>query len=191
MHILWIFIKPNVWYSSSLKILAIERWFPFSFTKNLQGCHFVVGGPKNFKLLAEIYFESSLQNAVLSSLLLFLCACYYVDEVATSTAPNFKYSWPLYLIFVNMINLCPNIWFIENSKCQQFFHLRKKPPKKQIFHIFKRLLFCNGQPIDMNVDVFWETSVGFLKSVVFQQFPIYSRGNVNLNVKNRSKFNCL
>ena len=75
LHILCIFIKPNVWYSQSLKILAIKRCFPFNFAKSLQG-HFVVGGPKNFKLLADICFENSLQNTVLSSLLLFLCACY-------------------------------------------------------------------------------------------------------------------
>ena len=31
-----------------------------------------------------------------------------------------------------------------------------------------------GSPIDMNVDVFWETSVGFLRSVVLQLFPKYS-----------------
>ena len=37
LHILWIFIKPNVWYSWSLKILAIKRWFLFNFAKNLQG----------------------------------------------------------------------------------------------------------------------------------------------------------
>ena len=71
LHILCIFIKPNVWYSWSLKILAIKRWFPFNFAKTLQGCHFVVGGPKSFKLLANICFENSLQNTVLPSLLLF------------------------------------------------------------------------------------------------------------------------
>ena len=76
LHILFIFTKPNVWYSWSLKILAIKRWFLFNFAKTLQGPHFVVGGPKNFKLLADISFESSLQNTVLPSLLLFLCACY-------------------------------------------------------------------------------------------------------------------
>ena len=76
LHILWIFIKPNVWYSWSLKMLAIKRWFPFNFEKILQGRHFVVGGPKNFKLLADISFDSSLQNTILPSLLLFLCACY-------------------------------------------------------------------------------------------------------------------
>ena len=75
LHILCIFIKPNVWYLWSLKILAIKRWFPFNFAKILQGRHFVVGGPKNFKLLADISFESSLQNIVFSGLLLFLCTC--------------------------------------------------------------------------------------------------------------------
>ena len=76
LHILCIFIKPNVWYSWSLKILAIKRWFPFNFAKMLQGPPFVVGRPKNFKLLADISFENGLQNIVLSSLLLFLCAWY-------------------------------------------------------------------------------------------------------------------
>ena len=31
-----------------------------------------------------------------------------------------------------------------------------------------------GSPIEMNADMFWETSVGFLKSVVLQLFPKYS-----------------
>ena len=122
LDILSIFIKPNVWCSWSLKILVIKRWFLFNFAKILQGRHFVVGGPKNFKLLVDISFESGLQSTVLLSLLLFLCACYYVDlhdiqwnEVATSTASNFNSSWPLYLNFSNMMILCPNIWFIKNS----------------------------------------------------------------------------
>ena len=72
LHILKIFFKPSVWYSWSLKIMAIKRWFPFNFAKILQGYHFVVGEPNNFKFLADISFESSLQNTVFSSLLL-LC----------------------------------------------------------------------------------------------------------------------
>ena len=77
LHILCIFIKPNVWYSWSLKILIIKRCLVFAqFCKNFTRPPFVVGGPKNFKLLADIFFESSLQNTVLPSLLLFLCACY-------------------------------------------------------------------------------------------------------------------
>ena len=40
-----------------------------------------------------------------------------------------------------------------------------------------------GGPIDMNADVFRETSVGFLKSVVLQLFPKYSQINVNLMPK--------
>ena len=76
LHILCIFSKPNVWYSRGLKMLAIKRWFPFIFAKLLQGRHSVVGGPKNFKLLANSSFDSSLQNTVLPSLLLFLCTYY-------------------------------------------------------------------------------------------------------------------
>ena len=66
----------------------------------------MVGGSKDVKLLADISFESSLQNTVLPSLLLFLCAGYEVDlddiqwtEVATSTARNFNIVDPYTLIF--------------------------------------------------------------------------------------------
>ena len=76
LYITCILIKPNVWYSWGLKMLAIKKWFLFNFAKILQGHHFVVGGPKNFKLLADISLDSSLQNTVLPSLLLFFCGCY-------------------------------------------------------------------------------------------------------------------
>ena len=40
----------------------------------------MVGGPKYFtKLLPDISFDSGFQKIVLSSLLLFSCACYKVD----------------------------------------------------------------------------------------------------------------
>ena len=140
---------------------------------------------QKFKLLADISFESYLQNIAFSSLKLFLCAfcSVYLDdiqwnEVATSTAPNFNNSWPLYLNFSNMINLYPNIWFIKNSKCQQFLFL-------------KGCYFVMGGPIVKNVGVFWETSVDFLNSEVLQLFPKYSQSYVNLNVKSRAKFNYL
>ena len=81
----------------------------------------MVGGARNVKFLADISFDSWLQNIALSSLLLFLCACYSVDldntqpnEAATSAACNFNNSWPPYLNFSNMMKLCPNIWFIQN-----------------------------------------------------------------------------
>ena len=44
----------------------------------------------------------------------------------------------------------------------------------EIFHIFKGP-FVMGGPIDMNVDVFWETSVGFQICVVLQLFLEYSQ----------------
>ena len=125
--------------------------------------HFVVGGPKNFKLLADISFESSFQNTVLPSLLLFSCACYYVDldniqwnEVATSTARNLNNSWPLHLTFSSMISFCPNIWFINNSKYQQYFFEKGASRKTQNFHIFKGPLFRNGWPYWY--DVSWKIS---------------------------------
>ena len=72
------------------------------------------------------------------------------------------------------------------------FFWKKEPLKKtQIFHIFKAPFLRNGWLIDMNVGVFRETSVDFLKGVALQLFPKYCQSNVNLNVKSRTKFNCL
>ena len=139
-----IFIKPNVWYSS-LKILTIKRWFLFNFANILQGHHFVVGGPKNVKFLADISFDSSLQKTVLPSLLLFLCACYYVDlgniqwdEVATSAARNFNIVDP-YTSFFKYNKPFPISQIFDSLKIpniSSFFYLTKKPPKENKFFIF-------------------------------------------------------
>ena len=107
-------------------------------------------GLKNFKLLPDISFDSSFQKIVLSSLLLFLCACFSNDlddnqwnEVATWAARNINNTEQLYLIVSNVVNLCPNIWFIKNSGCQQFLFRKQDRQKSQIFPFFKGPLFCN------------------------------------------------
>ena len=75
-----IFNESNVWYLWSLEILGITWWFPFNFTKILQGRHFVVGGPKKLQSFTKyLAFDSGFHKTILSSLLLFSCACYYVD----------------------------------------------------------------------------------------------------------------
>ena len=51
----------------------------FEFHKHFKGPHFVVGGPKNFTLLPDIFFHSDFEKIVLSSLLLFSRACFLVD----------------------------------------------------------------------------------------------------------------
>ena len=165
LHILCIFIKPNVWYSWSLKILAIKRWFPFNFAKTLQGCRFVVGGLKSFKLLADICFENRFQNTILPSLL------------APYTS-IFQIWWTFAQIFDSL----------KFSKCQQLVFWKRSRQKHKFVIFLKGRCFVMGGPIDMNFGVFWETPVDFPKSVVF---PKYNQSNVNLNVKNREKFNCL
>ena len=47
--------------------------------------------------------------------------------------------------------------------------------------------FVMDSPIDMNVDMFWESSVGFLKCVALQLFSKYSQSYANLNVKKQRK----
>ena len=70
-----IFIKPNVLYSGSLKILANKRWFPSNLAKILQGRH-VVAGPKNFKPLAyvaSLLFRAAFKYCIVESIAIFVC----------------------------------------------------------------------------------------------------------------------
>ena len=115
------------------------------FRKNFTGPSFCGRWAK--KLLLDISFDNDFQKNVLSNLLLFSCACYLVgldddiqwNKVETLAARNFNSSWLFkYLHFSNRINLCPNIWFIKNSKCQKIVTLKKEPPKKHYFFIFLR-----------------------------------------------------
>ena len=69
--------------------------------------------------------------------------------------------------------------------------LNKEPPKKHKFLILLRSCYSvMVDSIDANVDVFCETFVGFLKSVVLGHFTNYIQSYVNLNFKSRPKFNC-
>ena len=70
------------------------------------------------------------------------------------------------------------------------FILKKEPPKNKFFMLLRGRYFVMDRPIDMNVGVFWEASVGFLKWVNLQLFPKYSQIYVSLNVESRAKFNC-
>ena len=124
-------VKPNIWYFRSLEKLAIKMWFPFSFAKNLKDRHFVVVGSKNLKLSKNTCFGTSFQKNILSSFLLFSSVFFQDDisesernEIASSTARNFNNSWLLYVKFSETINLCRNIWLIENWKCQLFLFLK-------------------------------------------------------------------
>ena len=112
----------------SLEKLAIKMWFPFNFLKNLKDRHFVVGGSKILKLSTNTFFGVSFQKNVLSNFLLFL-SVYYQDglsdskknEIASLTARYFNNSWLLYVKFSETINLCQNIWLIENWKWKFLF----------------------------------------------------------------------
>ena len=72
------------------------------------------------------------------------------------------------------------------------FISEKEPLKQHNFFIFlKGRYFVMGGPIDINVGVFWESSVDFRKRVVSQLSPKYSQSYLNLNLKSRPKFNDL
>ena len=70
------------------------------------------------------------------------------------------------------------------------FILKKELPKKhKVFTLLKDRYLVIGGPINMNVGAFWETSVGFPKSVILQLFPKYSQSYINLYVKSKQIFN--
>ena len=70
--------------------------------------------------------------------------------------------------------------------------MKKQRPERHKFFMFLRgRCFVVGGPIDMNVYVYRETSVRFLKRVVLHVSPKYSQNYVNLNVKSRAKLICL
>ena len=70
------------------------------------------------------------------------------------------------------------------------FDFEKRAAKiTQIFHFLEHSYFLMGDPIDMNVSVFWEIPVCFLKSVVLQLFLKYTQSYDILNLKRRPKFN--
>ena len=107
-------IKTNAWY-----------------LRNLKDRHFAVDGSKNLKLSANTCFGVSFQKNVFSSFLLFSSVCYQDDlshsernEIASSTARNLNSSWLLYVSIWETINLCRNIWLIENWKCLLFLFLK-------------------------------------------------------------------
>ena len=123
------------------------------FRENFTGPSFCCVKAEKFQTFTSSYFDSGLQKIVLSSLLLFSCICYWVDlddiqwnEVAISSARSFNNSWPLYLNFFKYDKRCPNIWFIKNSRCQQFLFWKKSHQKTQTFHLFKRPLFRKRWP---------------------------------------------
>ena len=62
--------------------------------------------------------------------------------------------------------------------------MKKEPPKNTSFFIYlKGRYFIMGHPIVVNVAVFSDTSLAFLKSVVLQLFPKYRQSYANLSVK--------
>ena len=73
LHILCTFITPNVWYSWSLKLLAIKRWFPFKLAKILEGCYFVVGRPKIQTFSRHFFWELPSKYCIAQFTAIFVC----------------------------------------------------------------------------------------------------------------------
>ena len=76
LHILWIFIKPNVWYSWSLKILAIKRWMvSVQFNSaNFTGPPFCGGWNKKLQTFSRHFFwEQPSKYCIAEFTAIFVC----------------------------------------------------------------------------------------------------------------------
>ena len=74
LYILCIFIKPNVWYLWSLKILAIKKWFPFSFAKNFTGPPFCVWLTKKLQTFSRhLFWEQPSKYCIAEFTAIFVC----------------------------------------------------------------------------------------------------------------------
>ena len=74
LHILRIFIKPNGWYSWSLKILAIKRWFSVQFRKNFTGLPFYCGWTKKLQTFSRHFFwEQPSKYCIAEFTAIFVC----------------------------------------------------------------------------------------------------------------------
>ena len=149
-----------------------KQWYPFSFAKTLHGRHFVVGGTKSFKHLADIFFleqPSKCCIAEFTAIFVRLLRRYSVNLVATSTARNFNNSWHIYLNFPDMINLCSNIWFIKNSKCQHFVFWKRSGQKMDDKNGWHK--FHNGWSYWYEFSPILRDSFGLSKNCSFTTFP--------------------
>ena len=123
--------------------------------------------------------------------------CYFQDdpsdsernEIASLSACNFKNNWLLYVEFSETINLCRNIWLIENWKCQFFYFWNKRCKKEENFQFFKGCFSVMHDPMDMIFGVLLETYVRLLISITSQPFLRCSKIYNNLNVKSCLKLN--
>ena len=114
----------EVWKISHWNVVSVQ------FRKKIKGPSFCGGWVKELETF-KTCFGVSFQKNVFPSFLLFSSVCYQDDlsnsernEIASSTACNFNNSWLLYVKFSETINLCRNIWLIENWKCQLFLFLK-------------------------------------------------------------------
>ena len=126
------------------------------FRKNFTGPPFCGGWTKNLQTFSRHFFREQPSKyciveftAVFVRLPLSLSWRYSTKWSSNFDGRNFNNSWPLYLTFSNMINLCPNIWFIKNSKCLQYFFPKGAAKKHKFFLFLKGRYFAMASPINM------------------------------------------
>ena len=156
------------------------KWRPFKFFSKSNGNHLLMANIfklhefQTFGILSDISFDRGFQKIVPSSLLLLSCACYYVDlgDIQWNEVANRRpvTSTIVHPYTPNMINRCPNIWFIKISKCQQFSFWKKSHQKTQIFIFLKKPLFCNGWPYWYEYWRWMRSFCGLSKKVQFRSF---------------------
>ena len=157
--------------------VSVQNVVSVRFRKNLKNRHCVVSGLKTLKLSTNTCFGVSFQKNVFSSLLLFLSVCYQNEvsdsernEIASLSARNFNNRWLLHVKLSEPINLCQNIWLIENVS--RFYFWNKRRQKGQNFQFFRGQFLRNAWPYGYD---FWRVFRDLCEASNKYIFTVFSR----------------
>ena len=119
------------------------------FRKNVTGPPFCGGWTKKIQTFSRhLFWEQPSRYCIAEFTAISVCLLLsWSRRHSTSMARNFNNIWPLYLIFFKCNKPLPKYLIHWKFQMSAIFSFEKGAAKKtQIFHIFKRLLFRNGQP---------------------------------------------
>ena len=121
-----------------LKLQNISHWKIVSvkFCRYLKELSFCGRWAKNIQTFTRHFFDfqkfvlSSISNYCINVVCLVLSWSrrYSIKRSSNFDNISFNNSWPLYLSFSNITNLCLNTWIMKNWKCQQFLFWKKEQP---------------------------------------------------------------
>ena len=144
-------------------IRDIWKYWPLKdgFWSILQGCYFVLGGPKNIKPSADIFIrEQPSKYYMVECTAVFVCLLISWSrrnsmKWSTSAVRNFNNSWPRHLKYDACDKPLPKYLIHQKFQMSTIFFWKRNRQKNHKFFIFvKGRYFVMGGPIDMILAIF-------------------------------------